>query len=540
MAVIGDRIAAVGKVRGRGQQEIEATGLVVAPGFIDAHTHMDAQVFWDDVGKPACWHGVTTVVMGNCGFTLAPARLHERALVVRNLERAEDIAAEAMAQGLTWNWQTFGEYLDAVDARPKGVNYAACVGHSALRTWAMSERAFDEDATEDDLAVMAAELRSALRAGAVGFTTSRSGHVASDGRPVASRRARWEEIAALVEIVGLESDAVFQLALARRPDPDFQRQFQGDLQRLAVSSGAPIVFGMFATPALAQPSIEFMDETAALGGAMYGLTHCRGVMSGQSFLTRLGFDSLVEWQDVRGRPHDEQKVLLRNPDVRSRLVHAAHHGRYGDAFGAEASRPKYDTMRILRSAYPPNPTVADEARRRAVDPVEAMIDVALEHDLDVFFMQELVHQEDEALLPLLRYSRTAMGFSDSGAHVSQVFDSSIYSYLLGYWVRQKEAIPLEQAIQMITARPAEIWRLQGRGRLTPGYMADITIFDPASVGPVMPHVVHDIPGKAARVEQLANGYAATVVNGQILTRDGEATEARPGRLLRALPASRAS
>ena len=259
-------------------------------------------MFWDDVGKPACWHGVTTVVMGNCGFTLAPARLHERALVVRNLERAEDIAAEAMAQGLTWNWQTFGEYLDAVEARLKGVNYAACVGHSALRTWAMGERAFDEDATEHDLAVMAAELRSALRAGAVGFTTSRSGHVASDGRPVASRRARWEEIAALVEIVGLESDAVFQLALARRPDPDFQRQFQGDLQRLAVSSGAPIVFGMFATPALAQPSIEFMDETAALGGAMYGLTHCRGVMSGQSFLTRLGFDSLVEWPGCARSP----------------------------------------------------------------------------------------------------------------------------------------------------------------------------------------------------------------------------------------------
>ena len=216
VAVLGDRIAAVGKVDGRGHHEIDATGLVVSPGFIDAHTHMDAQVFWDDLGKPSCWHGVTSVVMGNCGFTLAPARPDARALVVRNLERAEDISGEAMAEGLTWGWATFAEYLDAVEAAPKGLNYAGSIGHSALRTWAMGERAFDEDANDEDLAVMAAELRSALRAGAAGFTTSRSfSHATSDDRPVASRRAPWAEVAALVGIVGGESHGVFQLAPER-------------------------------------------------------------------------------------------------------------------------------------------------------------------------------------------------------------------------------------------------------------------------------------------------------------------------------------
>ena len=533
VAVVADRIVAVGDVDGHGREEIAAGGLVVAPGFVDAHTHMDAQVFWDDLGKPTCWHGVTSVVMGNCGFTLAPAHSDRRELVVRSLERAEDIAPEAMAAGLPWTWQTFAEYLDAVDGEPKGLNYAASIGHSALRTWAMGERAFEETATDDDLAAMARELRSALRAGAAGFTTSRSGHGTSDGRPVASRLAAWEEVAALVGIVGRESDGVFQLAPERSRNPDANDDFLARLGALALATGAPIVFGLFATPDLPQPTVELIDEITARGGEMWGLTHCRGIASAQSFLTRLAFDDLPEWREVRQQPHDAQRALLRDPDVRARLVHAAHHSDYGTAFGPEARKPDFDHLRVLRSPYPPNPTVADEAARRGLDPVEAMIDIALEGDLDVFFMQELVVQDDEPLLRLLRHPRTAMGFSDSGAHVSQVFDASIYSHLLGYWVRERGEVPLEAAVEMITSRPAAMWRLHDRGRLAPEFAADITVFDPATVGPRMPTLAFDVPGGARRLEQRADGFAATIVNGTVLTRDGEATEARPGRLLRA-------
>ena len=533
VAVVGDRVVAVGEVEGRGREELQADGLVVAPGFVDAHTHMDAQVFWDELGKPTCWHGVTSVVMGNCGFTLAPAHEDARALVVRNLERAEDIAPEAMAEGITWSWSTFAEFLGAVDARPKGLNYAAAIGHSALRTWAMGERAFDETANEDDLAAMALELRSALRAGAAGFTTSRTiAHVTSDDRPVASRQASWDEVVALVEILGHESNGVFQLAPERLFDPDAHRDFEARLARLAISSGAPIVFGLF-TAKLPQPSLEFMDETAARGGNLYALTHCRGVVSAQSFLTRLGFDCLPEWKEIRRRPYPEQMALLRDPDVRHRLVHAAHHGDYGPTYGPEAGRPKFDTMTIMQSPYLPNPTVADEARRRGVDPVEAMIDIALEHDFEVFFVQQLMSQKDDDLLRLMRHPRTAMCFSDSGAHVSQIFDSSIYTHLLAYWVRERQAMSLEEAIQMMTSRPADIWRLRDRGRLTPGSAADITIFDPDTVAPSMPYVVDDLPGRAKRIEQHAVGYVATIVNGQVLIRDGQPTDARPGRLLRA-------
>jgi N-acyl-D-amino-acid deacylase len=533
VAVVGDRIVEVGHVEGSGRQEIDADGLVVAPGFVDAHTHMDAQFFWDDLGMPACWHGVTSVVMGNCGFTLAPARRGAEALVVRSLERAEDIAGEAMAEGITWTWETFSEYLDTLDRLPKGLNHAASIGHSALRTFAMGERAFEEAATDEDLAAMATELRAALRAGAAGFTTSRSrAHATSDDRPVASRLATWSEVQALVGIVGSESDAIFQLAPERGLGPEEHAEFLQRLGNLAVDSHAPIVFGHFATKRLAQPTLELIDETLARGGDMWALTHSRGIVSAQSFLTTLGFDKLAEWQDVRRRPLDEQKVLLRDPEVRARLVHAAHHGDYGASFGPEAGKPKYGSMRILLSVYPPHPTVADEAQRRGVDPVEAMIDIALEHDLDVFFMQELVTQDDADLVATLRHPRTAMCFSDNGAHVSQIFDASIYSHLLGYWVREREAFSVEEAVRMITSRPAAAWRLHDRGSLAPGYAADITVFDPTTVGPLMPYVVHDVPGGEERIEQRATGFAATIVNGAVLTRDGVATGERPGRLLR--------
>jgi N-acyl-D-aspartate/D-glutamate deacylase len=535
VAIVDGKIATVGEVDGAGHEEIDADGLVVAPGFVDGHTHMDAQVFWDDLGTSSCWHGVTTAVMGNCGFTLAPASADQSGLVVRNLERAEDISGDAMAKGITWTWSTFREYLAAVDGLPKGLNYAAAIGHSALRTWAMGERAFTDAATPEDLAVMEAELSDALRAGAVGFSTSRSDqHETSDDRAVASRLATWDEVRALVGLVGRESEGLFQLTSEKAsfdPDPAVRAEYYGRLRDLAVETKVPIAFGLFAIPNGAN-TLPLMEETAALGGQMYGLTHCRGVAVVLSFKTRLPFDNLPEWKQLRTQSLDAQRAALLDPEVRARLVHEANHADYGRAIGAEARKPDWNVVSILRSPYLPNPSVAEEAARRGIDPVELVIELALESDFDQYFVQMLTQQPEDELMTILRSPYSAMTFSDAGAHVSQILDCSIQTHLLAYWVRERQMLSIEEAIPMITRKPAEMWRLHDRGLLRAGMAGDVTIIDMDRVAPDMPEVVNDLPGGSRRLTQTAQGYVATIVNGEVLTRDGKATEARPGRLLR--------
>jgi N-acyl-D-aspartate/D-glutamate deacylase len=267
---------------------------------------------------------------------------------------------------------------------------------------------------------------------------------------------------------------------------------------------------------------------------MYGMTTCRDFNILQSFRSRVSFDTLGgEWADIRSRPFEEQRVLFQDPDVRARLVEAARHGEYKPVQPADPFKPDYDNMLIMNSPFLPNPTVAQEARRRQIDPVEVMLDVAIEHDFDIFFVQVLSEPRDERkLATLLNNPNMAMTFSDAGAHVGQVADA-IQTYLLAYWVREQQAISLEQAIRMITFQPAKIWRLHDRGLLAPGFGADVTIFDPDVVAPRFPEIVYDLPGGGRRLAHRADGYVTTVVNGQVLYRDGQMTESRPGRLLRA-------
>jgi N-acyl-D-amino-acid deacylase len=545
VGIVGDRIATIGRIRDRGNEEIDADGLVVTPGFIDGHTHMDAQIFWDRHGANSCWHGVTTVVMGNCGFTLAPVRSDARELVVRNLERAEDIDSRALADGIEWSWESFAQYLDAVDRLPKAINYAANVGHSALRTFVMGERAFTDAATDDDLAAMERELDDALRAGAVGFTTSRSEHhETSDDRPVASRLATWDEVVRLVQVMAeagvgmLEGGAERVLA----PDPEVRTQTMQRVRDLAASTGVPMTNGIIATDPGGRQMLALIDDIAAAGGRMIGQSHCRGINVLLSFKTRLPFDLLPEWQPLRTQRLEEQRRMLSDPETRARIADAAMHGDYTRwrGIGAMPRRPDFDGIRVYERGLPPNPTVAEVAAARGVTPAAAMIDLALETDFEVLFIQPSLYlQSEDVLLEVMRHPRTVMTFSDSGAHLSQICDSSIHTHLLGYWVRERGEFTLEEAVRMLTFAPALAWGFSDRGLLREGMIADVNVFDPAIVGPAVPEVVADLPGGGNRLSQRAHGFKGTVVGGEITILDGVATGATPGRLVRNRLASRA-
>jgi N-acyl-D-aspartate/D-glutamate deacylase len=538
VAVQDGVIAAVGRVRDRGSTEIDAEGMAVTPGFIDGHTHLDAQLFWDQHGANSCWHGVTTAVMGNCGFTLAPVRSDAHALVVRNLERAEDIDPAALAQGIEWGWETFPDFMDAVDRVPKGINYAANIGHSALRTWAMGERAFEEAANADDLALMTTQLEAALRAGAIGFTTSRSQHhETSDNRPVASRLSDLDELMALAQVMSDLGCGIIEGALEgiNDDDPDVRSRAWNDMRAIVVDLGVPLTAGLVATTTGGRHFLDLIDWLAAQGGRMIGQTHCRGISVLLGFKTRLPFDVLPEWQTLRALPWNEQLQAFRNPETRARLADSAMNGDYTQwrGIGAMPRKPDFDGIRVYQHGLPPNPTVRQVAQQRGVTPAEAMIDLAVETDFEQLFIQPSLYPQDETvLLDAMRHPRTVMTFSDSGAHLSQIADASIHTYLLGHWVRDRQQFTLEEAVRMITFAPASAWGFSDRGLVREGMVADLNVFDPEKVGPAVPRVVEDLPAGGNRLEQRSHGFKATVVNGEVTIAEGELTGRVPGRLLR--------
>ncbi|HEY6599097.1 MAG TPA: amidohydrolase family protein, partial [Pseudomonadales bacterium] len=538
VAIAGGRIAAIGRVDGKAKRQVDADGHVVTPGFVDGHTHMDAQVFWDPIGSCSCYHGVTTVVMGNCGFTLAPCKAEDADLVFRNLERAEDISRESMLSGIKWSWESFPQFLDTIDALPKGINYAGYMGHSALRTYVMGERAFTEAANDDDLARMCGLVQDALRAGAIGFSTSRThNHITTDERPVASRVADWREVRALVNAMGALNAGIFEIAgETTGRDPRRTRDYFDRLRDLAVESRVPITFGMFSVrvaPELWRPYYDLANETAAAGGRMTIQAHSRALNVLLSFEGNTPFDKWDVWKDIRCLPLEQQKAKLRDPAIKRALVEVAKAPYKGPRIvGAEARPPDWDWVYLMDTMSNDPKKMSDVAAERGVHPVEAMIDIALEKDLKVFFRQPIANEDQDHVLEMMKHPRSVVTFSDSGAHVSQIMDSSLQTHLLSHWVREKQAFTLEEAVRLITFDTASMWGLHDRGLLRVGMAADLAVFDPDTVAPRMPDVVHDLPAGAKRLKQTADGMLATIVGGEILLSNNEHTGALPGRLIR--------
>ena len=533
------RIAAIGRINERAARTLDAEGHVVTPGFVDGHTHMDAQVFWDPIGASSCYHGVTSVVMGNCGFTLAPCKQAEADFVFRNLERAEDISRDAMLAGIDWRWESFPEFLDAVEALPKGINYAGYIGHSALRTYVMGERAFSEAATEDDQKAMERLVQEALESGAIGFSTSRTfNHTTADDRPVASRLAQWDEVRGIVNAMGAVGKGLFEIAgEAPGRDPDRCREYHERLRDLAVESGVTQTWGMFSVrvaPELWRPYFDLLDETAAAGGRMFAQVHSRALNVLLSFKTHTPFDKWDVWKDLRSLPLEQQKARLKDPTLKAQLIASATAEYKGPrVVGAEARPPKWDWVYPMADMAQDHPSMAELAARRGVHPVELMIDLSLEHDFDIFFRQPIANEDQDHVLEMMKHPRSAITFSDSGAHVAQIMDSSLQTHLLSHWVRDREAFTLEEAVRQITYNTATLWGLHDRGLIRTGMAADLVVLDPDTIGPRLPEVAHDLPAGAKRLKQTADGIKHTVVNGEVLLTENEHTGATPGRLLRA-------
>lgn len=545
VGIIEGRITNIGRIREKASEVLDAEGHVVAPGFIDGHTHMDAQIAWDPLGTCSCWHGVTSVVMGNCGFSLAPCKKEDAHMVMKNLERAEDISPAAMAAGINWDWETYADYLDSVEKLPKGINYAGYVGHSALRTYVMGERAFEEAANENDLKAMSRELESALKAGAIGFSTSRTpNHQTPEDKPVASRLASWEEVERLVGVMGHLNAGIFELAHEHtgRSEEKITDYFQR-LKKLAVDSGRPMTWGMFgsrAAPEHWRQYFDLLNEVAEAGGRMFAQVHSRALNVLLSFKTATPFDNWEYWKEIRSLPLAEQIAALRNPEIRSRLVEIANKPYEGPRIvGTEARPPDFDWVFPMETIAGPHSSLNELARKQGKNPVEVMIDMAVERDLDLFFLQPIANENQDHVLEMMKHPRSVATFSDSGAHVSQIMDSSLQTHIFSHWVREKQAISLEEAVRMVTLEPATLWGLHDRGLIREGFAADVTVFDPKTIAPQMPEVVYDLPAGARRLKQKADGMLATVVNGQILMKNGEHSGNLPGKLLRGPLAPRA-
>jgi N-acyl-D-aspartate/D-glutamate deacylase len=550
VGVQGGRIVEVGRVGAAvAERTIDADGLIVAPGFVDGHTHMDAQVAWDPIGSCSCWHGVTTVIMGNCGFALAPCRPEEREWFARCLTAVEDIPTEAMLTGIDWTWETFPEYLANVDRLPKAINYGAYIGHSALRMYVMGKRALSETATEDDLVRMTAAVKEAIRAGAMGFSSSRSTtHVTPDNTPVASRIAEWSEVDRLVGAMGEVGAGIFQVGPDISGGPA-QREFLARLKRVALESGRPVMFGTISSRQGSDPNpwtyqLDYLDECAAAGARVWGQTTTRSINAIFSLKSYLPFDVLPAWRELRLLPLAEQKRRLADPATRRQLVaeEAAMKPRDnvfqgGGAATTDPRRPDYDNLYAMKDVEWNDPTVAQLAAARGQHPVDVMIDLALLNDNQVF-VQPLVNEHPDHVLGMLKHPHTLATFSDSGAHVCQEMGSSLQTHMLSYWVRAKGAFTLEQAVRKLSFDNASAWGLGDRGLVKTGYRADLVLFDEARVRPAMPTVEADLPGGARRLVQKAEGIAATIVNGEVTLENGQPTGRLPGALLRGPAATR--
>jgi N-acyl-D-amino-acid deacylase len=513
---------------------IDATGRVVTPGFVDIHTHYDAQILWDRMLTVSPWHGVTTVVTGNCGFGVAPTRPEHRDLIVRTLEKVEGMSAAALRAGLgePWPFETFPQYLDAVEARGPAINVAALVGHTPLRLSVLGTDATERPATDDEIAAMRALVAEAIDAGALGFATSKSAtHVGYAGKPVPSRAAGVDEITAIAGALGDAGRGVIQATLgagfAFEEFAAITRATGRTISWTALLGGAG---GPGVTQMLLDESIKLLDQ----GLPVHPQVSCRPLNFEFTMAEPFPFESMRLFAPISAATDAATKLEhYRDPAFRAGFREKMGAGQGGTLGGS------WD--RTVVSWFPPDPgiegtNVATLAATDDVDPSDLVLDLAIESGLAARFRMAVLNFDEDEVETLLTDPHTMLGLSDAGAHASQLCDSCFSTHLLSRWVRERRAFTLEEAVRKLTSEPADIFGITDRGTLAMGRPADVVVFDPETVGCSDLRRVNDQPAGADRLVADASGIDAVVVNGMLLRRDGADVVSPdgplPGRLLR--------
>jgi len=539
VAVRGERIVAVEENIDPGTARvIEADGRLVTPGFVDIHTHLDAQIAWDPIGSSSCWHGVTSVVLGNCGVTFAPCKPEDRPYLAEMMESVEDIPRDAILSGLPWDWETYGEYLASIGRMPKGPNVGGMVGHCAVRQYVMGERSLDQTpATPDDIAAIAELVDEAMRHGALGFSTSRTLlHRIPDGRPVPGTWAEPDELYAIADVLGRHGKGVFESA-SRFGEGDGEDlvktraeiAWMGEVSR---RSGRPVSFGLAQhtrRPDLFRQVIGFAREENTQGANLRPQTTARGVGILFGIETRTPFDRSPAWRALREVRNGGKLVAMRDQTRRCQLIAEA-----------EQNPPTVplDELWVLppnglaRYDCKPEDTLAAHAERRGVSPAAAYIELLLETNGDLVCNYPFLNQDLAAVQEMLDDPLVTLGLADAGAHVGQIMDSSQPTFLLTYWVKEMGRWSLEDAIRRLTSDTADLFGITDRGVLRPGAFADINVIDYDALELPQPEFVFDFPNGAGRYVQGASGYDYTIVNGEVFMDHGKHTGALAGQMLR--------
>jgi N-acyl-D-aspartate/D-glutamate deacylase len=529
VAVKGGRIVEIGRVSGAARRVIDADGLVVAPGIIDNHTHYDAQVTWDPLCTYSCYHGVTTVVIGNCSLALAPAHQEDRDNLAGVLSHVEAIPLEAIQAGVKWSWETIPQYLDALDQK-LGMNVASLIGHSAVRRYVMGEASQDRPASDEEIGAMKAIVREGIEAGAVGVSFERNmRHFDWNGRLAPSNLATDAEILAVAGVIDEVGRGVIQCGGDRRLGA-----------AVATSTRCPVFYGNITQQAIAPDRWRTqLDEVEGLmrqGHRAYQFVMPRPGDLRYTLKTAQHFDALPTWKNVMLLPLEMRKEAFRDPATRAKLHFEAVETPRDPSRVGEFTR-RWDLQFVFKPALAKNQhlkgkSVEQIAREQNKDVLDAFLELALEENLETEFERREVNCDEAAMKALLTSPYTVVGQSDGGAHVVFRTDYSYSTYLLSHWVRDKQIMSLEDAIRKLTFVSASLFGLYDRGLVRPGMVADLMIFDPATIAPLEPGEAHDLPGGAKRRKQLATGIEYTVVNGQVLIEKGEHTGALPGKVAR--------